>query len=110
MMSFWNWGAAHPTGQCMDFGGLLAAMVRAIGVPVRSVTCANCHGYDYHVWNEVWLNEVNPGAWSAVDGMEDVGPVRRDDAYFGDQITGPGAAVYTYDARTGKRIDVKNQY
>lgn len=112
IMSFWNWGEAHPMGQCMDFGGLLAAMVKAIGVPVRTVTCVLCHSgvdYDFHVWNEVWLNEVNPGAWSAVDGMADVGPVRRDDLYFQDQLTG-GLAVYTYDARTGSRIDVKNQY
>ncbi len=112
MMSFWNWGEAHPMGQCMDFGGLLAAMARAIGVPVRLVTCVYCHGgvdYDYHVWNEVWLNEVNAGAWSAVDGMADVGPVRRDDPYFREQISG-GLAVYTYDARTGRRIDVKKQY
>jgi hypothetical protein len=65
--------------------------------------------YDFHVWNEVWLNEVNAGAWSAVDGMADVGPVVREDIYFQDQLTG-GLAVYTYDARTGKRIDVKNQY
>lgn len=112
MMSFWNWGEAHPTGQCMDFGGLFAAMARAIGVPVRTVTCAYCHsglGYDFHVWDEVWLNEVNAGAWSAVDSMEDVGPVRRDDPYFRSQLT-DGLAVYTYDARTGKRIDVMNQY
>lgn len=112
MMSFWNLGAAHPTGQCMDFGGLMAAMARAIGVPVRLVTCAYCHsglGYDFHVWTEVWLNEVNAGAWSAVDSMEDVGPVRRDDPYFREQLT-DGLAVYTYDARTGKRIDVMNQY
>lgn len=112
IMRFWNWGEAHPMGQCMDFGGLLVAMARAIGVPIRTVTCVYCHGgvdYDFHVWNEVWLNEVNAGAWSAVDGMADVGPVVREDIYFQDQLTG-GLAVYTYDARTGKRIDVKNQY
>ena len=112
IMSFWNWGEAHPMGQCMDFGGLLAAMVKAIGVPVRTVTCVLCHSgvdYDYHVWNEVWLNEVNPGAWSAVDGMADVGPVPREDPYFQAQLTG-GIAIYTYDARLARRIDVKNQY
>ncbi len=112
MMSFWNWGENHPTGQCMDFGGLMAAMARAIGVPSRLVTCAYCHsglGYEYHVWTEVWLNEVDGGAWSAVDSMEDIGPVPRNDPYFRGQLT-DGKAVYTFDFRTNKRKDVKKEY
>lgn len=110
IMAFWDYGSAHPTGQCMDFGGLVTAFAKAIGVPSRMLTlvCEDC-GFDFHVWNEVWINDVNSLVWSAADGMENIGPVNRQDPHFQWYVT-RGSHLYTYDAITGTRVDIIDEY
>ncbi len=113
MMLYWNNGSAHPEGQCMDFGGLVAAFGKSIGVPTRMLTlwCIDC-GFEFHVWNEVWLNEVNTSAWSPTDGMENVEASTRQDDLFEHFLyyIDRGIHLYTYDAISQSMIDVISEY
>jgi beta propeller repeat protein len=42
-------------GQCMDFGNVLTAMSRSVGIPARATTATKIFGWGYHVWTEVYL-------------------------------------------------------
>lgn len=71
-------GAANKLcGQCMVYGAVGAAEARALGIPARMVTTVNSlvgakgaagsWTWNFHVWDEVWLNSVTAGTWSAFD-------------------------------------------
>jgi uncharacterized membrane protein len=103
-------------GQCMIFASIAGAFTRSIGVPNRMVTTINSlvglkgvagsWTWNFHVWDEVWLNQVTNRTWSAYDpskgvafGHTTVTPVKpspRTAAAFADRFaTGalPGAAA-----------------
>jgi len=59
-------------GQCMTFSMVLASVTRSIGAPDRPVTAMHPGKpgeriYNFHMWDEVWLNEVVSGNWSGHD-------------------------------------------
>jgi len=107
----WETGSDHPTGQCMDFGGLLAAFGRSVGVPTRMITCVNCDGWNFHVWNEMWLNNDGGGAWYPADGTPgyQIGPTSRSDPSFQEEVS-TSIAVYTHDANSSSRLDLLALY
>lgn len=114
IMSEWNNGQKHPTGQCMDFGGLVTAFAQAIGIPARMLTCVNCadgHGgvWNFHVWDEVWINEVNSSSWSPADGTYNVGPTTRQESFIQEEV-GTSTGIYTFDARTNSKINILSDY
>lgn len=114
IMAAWDNGNNHPTGQCMDFGGLVSAFARAVGVPVRMLTCVNCadgHGgvWNFHVWNEVWVNEVSSTTWSPADGTYGIGPTTRQDSFIQEEVS-TSTGIYTYDARTGGKVNILSGY
>jgi len=113
-MSEWDNGNKHPTGQCMDFGGLVSAFARAIGIPARMLTCVNCadgHGgvWNFHVWNEVWINDVSSTSWSPADGTYGIGPTTRQDSFIQEEVS-TSMGIYTYDARTGNKVNILSDY
>jgi transglutaminase-like putative cysteine protease len=58
-------------GDCNEHAVLVAALVRAAGVPARvvaGIAYAN-DGFYYHAWNEVWLDR-----WVSVDAVFDQMP------------------------------------
>ena len=76
--------AATVCGQCMVYGAIGDAFSRSLGVPARMVTTINSVAvgvlpaakagsppaawtWNFHVWDEVWLNRVTNMAWSAFD-------------------------------------------
>ena len=76
--------AATVCGQCMVYGAVGDALSRSIGVPTRMVTTINSIArgvmpadkatappgawtWNFHVWDEVWLNQVTRMNWSAFD-------------------------------------------
>ena len=44
-------------GICFDYSGLLAAMLRAHGIPVRLVIGYLSPDGIYHAWNQVWIKD-----------------------------------------------------
>lgn len=76
--------AATVCGQCMVYGAVGDALSRSIGVPTRMATTINSIArgvmpadkatappgawtWNFHVWDEVWLNRVTNMNWSAFD-------------------------------------------
>ena len=76
--------AATVCGQCMVYGAVGDALSRSIGVPARMATTINSIAagvmpadkatappaawtWNFHVWDEVWLNRVTNMNWSAFD-------------------------------------------
>jgi hypothetical protein len=76
--------AATLCGQCMVYGAIGDALSRSIGVPTRMATTINSIArgvmpadkatappgawtWNFHVWDEVWLNQVTRMSWSAFD-------------------------------------------
>jgi transglutaminase-like putative cysteine protease len=59
-------------GDCNEHAVLVAALVRAVGVPARVVAGVAYagDGFYYHAWNEVWL-----GGWVSVDAVFQQMPV-----------------------------------
>ena len=59
--------ARNLSGDCTEYGVLVAAMCRAVGVPARVavglVYAENLGGFGYHLWNEVYVNR----RWVAID-------------------------------------------
>ena len=115
IMSEWDNGNKHPTGQCMDFGGLVSAFARAVGVPARMLTCVNCadgHGgvWNFHVWNEVWVkNNTSSTSWSPADGTYNLGPTTRQDSFIQEEVS-TSTGIYTYDAHTSSKVDLLSEY
>lgn len=116
-----NHWLGHPTGQCMDFAGTLTALQRAVGIPARMLTCVASGGWNFHAWSETILNEVVSGNWSAVDGTpmgacsinypNGFGPSSRRGELFACEVDYyPTTAVYTYDASSATRADIKGHY
>lgn len=111
----WETGSDHPTGQCMDFGGLLAAFGRSVGVPTRMINCVSCYDnyndmeWNYHVWNEVWLENGSSGTWYPADGTYGKGPTSRKDPFIQSEIS-TSSAVYTHDANSSSRLDLLALY
>ncbi len=113
IMSEWDNGNKHPTGQCMDFGGLVSSFARAIGVPARMLTCLNCADglggvWEFHVWNEVWIKDVSSDYWSPVDATYDIGPTTIQDPFIQQEVS-TSTGIYAYDARTKSR-DILLEY
>jgi hypothetical protein len=64
-------------GQCMFYGSIGEALTRSLGIPDRLVTTVNsvvgvkgtagAWTWNFHVWDEVWLNQVTLNDWSAYD-------------------------------------------
>jgi hypothetical protein len=114
IMSAWSSGS-DPTGQCMDFGGLTSAFARAVGIPVRMLTCVDCYDphkgtiWNFHVWNEVWVNEVSSVTWSPADGTYGIAPTSRQH-YFIQQEVSTSSGVYAYDARTASQVNLLGDY
>jgi len=64
-------------GQCMFYGSIGEALTRSLGIPDRLVTTVNsivgvkgvagAWTWNFHVWDEVWLNQVTMKDWSAYD-------------------------------------------
>lgn len=115
IMTTWDNGSSHPTGQCMDFGGLVSAFARATGVPARMLTCVDSYDshfdwvWNFHVWNEVWISGVNSTSWSPADGTYSIGPTTRQDPFIQEEVS-TSTAIYTYDARTGSKVDILGDY
>ncbi len=114
MMAEWDNGNDHPTGQCMDFGGLVSAFGRAVGVPTRMLTCVDCTGlhgegvWNFHVWNEMWVNEIG-SSWSPADGTYNIGPTTRQHSGIQTEVS-TSTGIYTFDARTGTKVNILSQY
>jgi hypothetical protein len=115
IMAAWDSGNSHPTGQCMDFGGLVSALTQSIGVPSRMLTCVSCYDphnhtiWNFHVWNELWVNHVDSGSWSLADGTYGIGPATRGEPFMQEQAS-TSTGIYTYDANTGTRENVLPEY
>ncbi|RNC81279.1 MAG: transglutaminase domain-containing protein [Phycisphaera sp.] len=73
-------------GDCTEHGTLLAAMLRADGIPSRTVSglvfVENFEGskdiFGYHMWTQAWIEEDGQGRW--VDYDATLGPNNRYDA------------------------------
>lgn len=73
-------------GDCTEHGTLLAAMLRADGIPSRTVSglvfVENFEGskdiFGYHMWTQAWIEEEGQGRW--VDYDATLGPSTRYDA------------------------------
>jgi hypothetical protein len=122
----------RPFGQCMTFSAMLCGLVRSIGIPNRMVTNINDiakldaagkpkQWWNFHAWNEAWLNEVTPNDWSGHDSTPGmiVLTERRNSIDFqerlgvwarGGDATFWETKVFTYDAKTKSRIDVTKKY
>lgn len=94
-------GSRRPWGQCLDYAGLVNSFARTVGVPSRMVTCVNPRDYDYHAWDELWLNgeddewvvgDATPGELEGVDDR------CNDTVQYQNIDTSTG--VYTFDVRT----------
>lgn len=115
IMAAWDNGAGRPTGQCMDFGALMASFAQAVGIPSRMLTCINCDGWNFHVWNEIWLNDYNTDRWTPIDATplgdyaSGYGPGQPEDDYFQKEVE-TSLALFTYDARTNTRINQLGVY
>lgn len=76
--------AATVCGQCMVYAAVGDALSRSLGVPTRMTTTINSIAvgvvpaakavappgawtWNFHVWDEVWLNQVTRVNWSAFD-------------------------------------------
>ncbi|MDA4136689.1 MAG: transglutaminase-like domain-containing protein [Thaumarchaeota archaeon] len=76
--------AATVCGQCMVYAAVGDALSRSLGVPTRMTTTINSIAvgvvpaakavappgawtWNFHVWDEVWLNQVTRMNWSAFD-------------------------------------------
>jgi hypothetical protein len=105
----------HPTGQCMDFGGLLNAFERSVGIPSRMLTNINSYDphrgtvWNFHVWDENWVTHVDDTDWSEIDGTYNHGPVPKSDRFIQDEIS-TSTAVYTYDAKDNTKINILDDY
>jgi hypothetical protein len=124
---YYNEPDTHPTGQCMDFSGLLCALMKSIGIPSRMTTGINTCNWNWHCWNEIRVNDtylfqydLEDNNWRAVDAVFQSNVMDRN---YGDEysslfqyITGHHTtAIYTIDASSPilfpeSRIDVQDAY
>jgi hypothetical protein len=105
-------------GQCFSFGALLGAFTRSAGVPNRAVTTmpewTGTNYFNFHVWNEVWLNEVTNNDWSAHDSTPGLvaKPTDRKSQVFKDRfkkkLPADPRAFTTRD--DGARVEVTSAY
>ena len=68
--------AATAQGDCSEFAVLLAAMLRAVGIPSRTVSglvyvdrfLGQEHVFGYHMWTQAWIQQPTGGRWLDLDG------------------------------------------
>jgi len=63
--------------QCFTYGGLTTSLLRGVGIPCRPVTSFDAGAWNFHVWNEGWMNRPDrPGyaGWQVFDGTYRTGP------------------------------------
>jgi len=96
------------TGDCSEHGVLLAAMLRAAGIPSRVVVgLVYIPGqFGYHMWTEAWA-----GDWFALDGTQGLGRVGATHLALGiseerDQEEGLGAFAGILSAMGRLEIEV----
>lgn len=83
-------------GICYDYAALVAAMLRANGIPCKLIkgdVLADEVGYVYHAWNMIWLEgsgwitvkiEVTPGEWERIDLTFAASGGRNIEGFIGD--------------------------
>lgn len=103
--------SGHPTGQCMDMAGVLAALNRTLGIPSRMLTCTpSGPEHDGKIWNfHCWSEIITPGNWRAADGTYNISPRLRTDASFW-EMAKYADHIYTYNATSESRDEIKGLY
>jgi transglutaminase-like putative cysteine protease len=56
-------------GQCLTYGGISNGLYRALGIPSRMASGIGAGGWNYHVWDEIWLDNPPDGTdnWYVFD-------------------------------------------
>ncbi len=64
-------------GQCMDFAGVSVALLRSVGIPARMASGQDAWGFNFHIWNEVFVTgsatDDSDGYWWVYDATDDIG-------------------------------------